>query len=380
MDKNNVYIIGKVVPHYRTQNLIKYLLDYGYNVHYNSIRNQIFIGKTGLRRLLRIFFLIFEFFVKSITSIYYIIISDVVILPAMCNKFQSELKIAKIFKKPIITDFYLSMYDTEVLDRMKYGVNSYQAKKLKKIDKNCIKYASQTIFLNSSEAEYYLNLLEIPFNNQIHNIIPLCVEESIKCKVSYFSENMEKRTFNICWWGTYIPLHGLENIIDACKVLFTNYDLNFHIYLFGTNDIQARPYKNLIQDSGVESFITIDNTKTFKNGKLGEFLHNNCDLVLGNFGNSEKAKNVLVNKLIDGVAMKAPVLTGESKAPLEFFSNNEIYYCKNSGEAIAKEIFNISQENKESIIKRVNRAYSVFENNFSISAYRNSIRKIIDKI
>ncbi len=375
----NIYLIGRAKGWYRTQNLIKFLLDEKYNIYHNSFEVNIFSKEKGIFRFFRSFLkrlhIFLNFFVKS----YHIAISDIVILTAMNNDLQWELNFAKFLKKYIITDFYLSSYDTFILDRKDFDVNDNKAKKYLNNDINNILAADISIFLNSSEASYYLKILSIPFNPTKHFIVPLCVEESFKCKIKYFDNPLES-VFNICWWGTYIPLHGLENIILSAKSLKCNYKLNFHIYLFGNNDLKSLPYKNIILENELCDYITIINDYTFQNGKLNKFLEENCDLVLGNFGNSDKARSVLVNKLIDGVAMKAPVLTGESLAPHEFFTDRELFYSLNTPESVADSIHLISQSSRDIILERINRSYSIYQSNFSINAYKSKLKNLISNI
>lgn len=56
------------------------------------------------------------------------------------------------------------------------------------------------------------------------------------------------------------------------------------------------------------------------------------------FSTDEKAKNVLGNKLLDGVSMKALVLTGESKAAKEFSTSKNIFYTSHEPFYIAEKI------------------------------------------
>lgn len=322
----------------------------------------------------------FDLFIRLLLKIYQILISDIVIIPAMCNDVQNDLKIARLFRKIIITDYYVSYYDTFVLDRKTYPQGSKIANRLRNTDYNIISKATLTFFLNTTEARRYLDLVGITFDKERHVIVPLVVEESIKCQLPYFnSPDLKGVIFNVCWWGSYIPLHGLDNILKAFQILKGQNGTKFHLYLFGTNDNKSKPYLNMIKELDISDVTTLYNEFTFKNGKLGEFLKLNCDLVLGNFGNSEKAKNVLVNKLLDGVAMKAPVLTGESIAPLEFFSEREIFYSKNSPAEIADMIYSISLTDKTDINIRIEKAYRVYLEHFSPSAFRNRLSDVFSR-
>lgn len=370
----NFFIIGKVMGGQRTENLIKLLLDKQHPVYYNSFKNTKQIPSF------------IHILLTKLSSVLSLLIADVVVMPAMCNNYQFEFKIAKWLNKTILTDFYISLYDTHVLDQKPIDSsggliepNSFTAKKLKKIDRRIIENSDFTFFLNSTEAQYYLKILNLEFDARKHLIVPICTDEKFKCELNYFADN-SLGVFNICWWGTYIPLHGLEKIIQSAQVLDKNFDLNFHFHLFGNNEKKSQPYYNLIEDLGLSDRITIYNDRTFNNGKLGIFLQKKCDLVLGNFGDSAKAKNVIVNKIIDGVAMKAPILTGESTAPLEFFSENEIFYTQNDPTAIANSINSIARIKKEEIEKRVGRSYEIFKKHFAIEAYNEKLGLFLDKL
>ncbi|SOC80330.1 hypothetical protein SAMN06296241_1878 [Salinimicrobium sediminis] len=365
----NYYFIGKVMGGHRTENLIQLLLNKQQPLYYNSLKNR--------NRLPGFLFSLFS----KLSSLINIVLADVVIMPAMCNNFQFEFRIAVWLKKKIVTDFYVSFYDTHVLDKKPLpkgeivNMDSSAASKLWHNDRKIIKNADFTFFLNSTEAKYYLQLLDLNYSSEEHFILPICTEEWQDCELNYYS-NKNQRTFNICWWGTYIPLHGLEKIISAAQILKENYKLNFHFHLLGTNREKARPYLKLIQDLNLSNVVSIHNDKTFSNGKLEGFLLKNCDLVLGNFGDSEKAKNVIVNKIIDGIAMKAPVLTGESLAPKEFFSEDQIFYTRNVPEAMALSIYNIAQYDESAINERVSAAHLIFKEFFSIDAFNRKVESI----
>ena len=373
----NIYIIGPARGAYRTQNLIKILMDQKYNVYYNSLILKKYLHSESLvkkiiRKALRAFEEVFLFFYK----LYFIAISDIVFLTAMNNQKQLEFNLARLFKKKIITDFYISFYDTFILDRRTFPDNSKMAKKIRNKDRNIIEKSDIVLFLTEAEAKRYIRLCGLDINNINYKIVPLCVENRKSVNLPYF--NGKNKQITICWWGSYIPLHGIEKIIHAGKLL-KNIKNDFVIYLFGNSENKSMQYKNMINGLNLSENIKIINNYTFVNGKLDDFLVNNCDLVLGNFGDSDKSKNVLVNKVIDGVAMKSPVLTGESIATKEFFSYKEsIFYSKNTPESIAEEIIKIMSLKKDIIRKRVENAYSIYEEYFSENAFKKNIISILE--
>ena len=372
MNSKKIYISGRAEGSYRTQNLIKVLLDNKYELFYNSIHFSFLSNAKGLKKIIRIILRLIDESFKRIYIIYNIYLCDILIQPAICNDFRFEINVAKFFNKTIIVDFYISIYDTMILDRKSYEIGSRKANYYYNLDLNSLKKADFVFFLNKTEANYYLFPFKINFNPSKHIILPLCVEETLKCKLNYYSN--KNLTFNICWWGNYIPLHGLEVILEAMSILNNSGELNFHFHMFGNkNKLKETKYKNIIKNLGIQNNVTIENSFTFKNGKLSDFLKENCHLVLGNFGNSSKAKNVLVNKVIDGVAMKSPVLNGESLAPKDYFRNESIFYTENKPELISKKILEISRLSLDEVNSRVLKSYQVYEQNFSIDSFYDNL-------
>ncbi|MCF8019089.1 MAG: hypothetical protein K9L62_06720 [Vallitaleaceae bacterium] len=381
----NIFIIGEAVGSYRTQNLVKILLDEKHKVYYNSC--SIITSMTSfnlLSRILRKILISFERFLFMPQLLYQIAISNIVILPAMNSKDlykQVQLFVAyNIFRKPVLVDFYISYYDSLVLDREKVNKTSFKAKLLMLSDRNVIKYASSVVFLNKSERDYYLSVINLsnPKIKSKSTIIPLCVDIKKNVGLPYFYGINKELT--ICWWGSYIPLHGLNQIIGAAEIL-RKYNLKFKIWLFGNSEEKSIPYKDLIREKKLDEFVKVVNNYTFQNYKLTDFLVHKCDLVLGNFGDSEKAKAVLVNKLVDGIAMKAPLLTGESKASEEFFDfKNDIWRCNNNPEDIARTIQEISNCSIDEVTRRTTNAYNIYLNRFSVKSYQNRINEVINEV
>ena len=85
------------------------------------------------------------------------------------------------------------------------------------------------------------------------------------------------------------------------------------------------------------------------NGKLGPFLAHNCDIAIGNFGSSEKAKTVLVNKLVDALSLGIPCLTMEAATTKELLNEGRgVIFSESQPESIAKKILEIL-DNKYSL-------------------------------
>ncbi len=213
----------------------------------------------------------------------------------------------------MIVDFYFSRYEAEVIDRKRIDEGTFSAVRLFFTDRLIHDLATTVIFLNNSEKNYYQDILNAN-KNQKYAILPLCIDTRVPVNID--AQNDEKI---VCWWGTYIPLHGLEVIIKS----FVHVENDIKLFVFGNNENKSKKYKKLIQKHKLEKQICICNKKTFTNGELEPFLRKNCKLVLGSFGKTDKAKSVMTNKVVDGLSLGLPVISGESSGLSEFIMSYE---------------------------------------------------------
>lgn len=358
-----VYILGEARGAYRTQNLVKFFLDRQseYKICYNTFQ----VNNLVLRYLKSIF-----------VNFWTILQSDIIYVSTLnvdVNIFW-ELFLAKIFRKHIIIDYYVSVFDTVVLDRKWFKENSILAKVAIKMDRFFIKVGSNVIFLNKTEKNRYCKLASIVSEQDKFKIIPLCVDEVKEIKSGFVYGEKEKLT--ICWWGSYLPLHGVNNLLEAASILQRK-NINVEWYFFGNSKEKGAPYRKQAEDLHLDNCVFIDDY-TFKNGKLLSFLKKNCDLALGNFGESEKSKNVLINKILDASAMKVNLLTGYSNAVSEFFDGDEnIFMCESNPENISKKIEEIFYTDKKNLMKRIVNSYQIYLKTFSVNAYVSCIEELL---
>lgn len=370
-----VYLSGAIGGSYRSQNIIKVLADAGIpflllpiSFHIPSFLPRFLRRLVGYSTLTLTLPLRILFIFNS---------THIIVLPMNWSAVvYLELLFAKLFGKEIIVDYYISTYDTMVNDRKATAVNSFAAKKLLFKDSLLLKFATKIIFLNRAESVYYQNIARYQAKQDKVIIIPLvCDFKKEKFESMGLSGNIENnQNFNICWWGTYIPLHGLENIIEAFEFLKHK---KIILYIFGDSDLKSKPYVDLIKKLGIESNVKINNEYSFSNGKLAPFLIRNCHLALGNFGQSEKAKTVLVNKLVDSLALGLPCLTIETKATKELLNEGHgVIYTSTTPSEIAQKILDLSV-NRLYLTEVGENGFKVYLNKFSPDKFKAEFIKVL---
>ncbi|MBX3049999.1 MAG: glycosyltransferase family 4 protein [Caldilineaceae bacterium] len=128
--------------------------------------------------------------------------------------------------------------------------------------------------------------------------------------------------FTVLYYGTFIPNHGVQTIIEAAVLLAD--DPSLHFVLIG--DGPDRPAAAAL---AAEKNLT---NVTFIGWLQPEEVRQHiadADICLGVFGTTPQSLMTVQNKIYECMAMGKPVLTGEGPAVMENFRHKEhLYFCK----------------------------------------------------
>ncbi|MBN1383304.1 MAG: glycosyltransferase family 4 protein [Elusimicrobia bacterium] len=204
-------------------------------------------------------------------------------------------------KKPVILDAFFSEYDNHI-DRKVLKENSFKAKKLFYEDKLGCRLADMVLLDTDEHIRYFRQLFGL--NKVRFKRIFIGADDTI----FYPRENhADSDSFLVFFHGTYIPLHGIEYIIRAAKLLEKYKDIKF--LLIG--DGQTMP-----ESKALCSQLALRNISLLplvKEGELPEYIIK-ANVCLGVFGDTPKTKRVIPHKVYQILAMKKPLITGDSPA------------------------------------------------------------------
>lgn len=354
----NIFFLGDTRGAYRTENIIKALFELEYrNLYINSFTKNKFF--------------------RTIANLLMILQSDIVFVGPIQHN-NRLIKVAAFFKKRIVTDFYISFYDSEVNDYKKIDKNSKQARKIREVDRFALEKSEIVIFLNETERDYFCKTLDIESSKLNAEIIPLCINPKPEAELNYF--NGKSDVFNLCWVGTFIPLQGVEKIIETLKIIVETNSLKVHLTIWGNSEEKSEPYKKMVRENGLNNYVTFIN-KWESRDEWYEFIKKNCDLTLGIFGDSRKAKTVVANKVIDGIAFKTPTLTGESSGLYNFFDGEkDIFVVNNEPNEMAMKIIEIAQMHPETIKARIENSHKIYKDRFSYEEFKSNLSSLLKKL
>lgn len=311
LHSNNKYCVSQVCPNFYVGNLAKNFFK--------------------IEKILALFYW-FELLIKAAFA-------DVIYLMPMNTAFtKSAVCIARLLKKKLVAEVYISLYDSLVRDKARVESDSKAAQNCIEKDRLALTKADYLIHTSNHELLYWEQLLNIKIDWGKVLVAPLCSNYFMVSQKSW----MQGGVLRICWWGTFIPLHGVDNILSAMKILQER-ELQFTCELFGVDNQSFPEYEQKICSHQLGSHVLLRKDLNFDDGSLPQYLVNSCDLALGIFGNTDKAANAVPNKLIEALSMEIPTLTMNSPALKEFFNpETDFWTCEPSPESIAATILDIA--------------------------------------
>lgn len=219
-------------------------------------------------------------------------------------------------RKTIIFDAFASLYDSMVMDRKSVKAGGFVARYYWWLDKISMTLADIVLFDTNEHINYASN--EFRIKKEKFRRVFIGADMDIFYPIK--KENHSKK-FKILFYGSFLPLQGIDYIVKAAKFLEKEKDIIFEIVGWG-------PEKEKI----VKLFnqLKLDNL-FFTGGQNQEVLRKKgaeADLCLGIFGDTNKTKRVIPNKVYECIAMRKPVVTADTSAVRELFEDGELMLVK----------------------------------------------------
>lgn len=260
--------------------------------------------------------------------------------------------IAKIFqKKPICIDAFFPLYDAYVKDRKVVSKYSVRGLVYRWLDIWNLKLASVVITDTEQHRTYWKQLWEevnvavVPVGAHTEAFFPIKSESKSK------TDN-----FLVTFHGSYIPLQGIEKIVDAAEILKEEKNITFRF-------IGRGKLFPVIQQRILDKQLGIELLPWLTTAELNVKL-NEADVVLGVFGDTEKTDRVVPNKVFQGIAVKKPVITKDTVAIREIFTTEELLLCENNPASIASSVrYLYENESKRQVL--ADRGHERFRSSFT---------------
>lgn len=212
--------------------------------------------------------------------------------------------LGKIFGKKVFYDIFTSTYETYVLDRKVIEKNSLRAKFYYIVDWLGLRLANFVLVDTLAHGRLYSKTYGLNRKKQ--------VLVYVGSDPDYFHPRKVKEETDVLFYGSYQPLQGVDIIIKAASMLPKD-----KFKMVGQGQM-----RNAVEK--LANKLSVNNVEFVNWLSLADLAIEiaKAKICLGIFGESQKAKLVIPNKAFDAIASKKALITSDTTAAREVFSNN----------------------------------------------------------
>ena len=265
--------------------------------------------KSYILRILKIYIRLLTMSLKKYNMVF-VGFAPQLILPLFFYRFKGKI---------IVEDFFISLYDTMINDRKKFKSSGLMAKILLWVDKITIKNADAIIVDTCAHGNYFVS--ELSAEKTKINVLYLKAEPSIYYPRVVSKQETLKNKFVVLYFGSILPLQGINTILECVERLKHIPDIVFEI-IGPLNKKDLEKYKDLKNVRFIPWLSQSDLAEKIAAADL-------C--LAGHFNDKiDKARRTIPGKAYIYDSMEKPMILGNNPANHELFTedNKKYYYVE----------------------------------------------------
>ncbi|MCI5135041.1 MAG: glycosyltransferase [Candidatus Electrothrix sp. AW2] len=257
------------------------------------------------------------------------------------------------FGKKLIFDHMMSPYDSLLYEKKRIRPGSVLAKVVHQYEKSVLTFSDVVLTDTNLHKKYFAEL----FRLDPEKIFPIHISTD---------ENLFKRSepripddrFNVFYYGSFLPLHGINVVLEAAEML--NHEESIRFTFIGGGERMKRLFENRGNKAGNIHY------KNWVDYHLLPDWINQADLCLGGpFGSTGQACRVITGKTFQFLAMGKPTVIGKIDEPVGFFHRrNCILVEQENGQQLADAIL-WAHENRRRLNEIGREGYRLYQDQFS---------------
>jgi glycosyltransferase involved in cell wall biosynthesis len=232
--------------------------------------------------------------------------------------------------KPLILDHLMSPYDSLLNEKRQIADGSVITTLLYSYEKSILQ-CSETVLTDTAAHKAYFSQLFQVDPNKIHSI-PVSTDETLFGR-SPAAKESEGDLFRVLFYGSFLPLHGIDIILEAARVL---QDRPIQFVIVGGKGKRLASFRKQLEGLDLPNVI---HKKWVDYAELPELILT-ADLCLGGpFGNTGQARRVITGKTFQFLAMGKATAIGRTDQDHGFKDReNCILVDQGDAEALASAI------------------------------------------
>jgi glycosyltransferase involved in cell wall biosynthesis len=270
----------------------------------------------------------------------------------------------------VIFDAFTSLWETLVLDRRSAPARSLSAYRCRLTDLVACSMADAVLLDTDAHITWFEAELGVP-RHKLHRIWAGADDELMTpCRPTRRDD-----TFTVFFYGSFIPLHGVEYIVGAAERLQAR-DRDVRFVLCGSGQTSGAVRR-------LAASRRISNIDFLGRRSLPELHRLMCesDVCLGIFGTSSKARVVIPNKVFDALACGRPVISADTPAVREALTHGEnVWLCQGGDADALAQAIEALKDDAGARTRIAAAGHDLFKRRFSLDALAGDAARIVSSV
>lgn len=280
--------------------------------------------------------------------------------------------IRPFLKCACIFDEFVSPYDSIYKEKKisSYFLNFLQPV-LFMIEQSILDSSDIVLFDTHAQQEYYSDLFQIKLAKTA--VIYLGTDEGIFSNHRHSKKNAS-HIFTVFYYGSMLPLHGIEYILEAAKLLKNELVL---FEIIGGKGSVSKNIKKYIENHHLNSVVYSEWVEYEQlPGRI-----KNADLCLGGpFGGTEQAKRVITGKTYQFLAMEKPVVIGQGAESKIFESYKNCLTVKQKSAAELEKMIRFALNHQNDLSFMAQSGHQHYQKHFGRKKRKQAMELVLAKI
>lgn len=190
-------------------------------------------------------------------------------------------------------------------------------------------------------------------------VLPIGADNTYYSYTPYFNN---EKTVNVVYYGLYSPIHGVEHIIEAARLLKDDKDV--HFTMVGIGQTFEKNYKRA-QKLGLQNITFHHNVPMSEHPAIIQ----KADIFLGFLQKHPSVDRIIPNKIYQGLALGRTIVTADAPVIRSLFTNKKnMYTCEAANpQSFVDAIIDLKNNPKMRSEIAIN-GYNLFMNEFTPKA------------
>jgi glycosyltransferase involved in cell wall biosynthesis len=272
--------------------------------------------------------------------------------------------------KMLIYDHMMSPYDSLRNEQAVIRKDGLVDKVIYFYEKIVLSASDMVLTDTEKHKQYFHELFDLPLEKI--EAIPVGTDENLFRVEGFSLINDRSGRFEVLYYGSFLPLHGMDIILKAAFVLR---DKPIHFTLIGGNRLDLSNFHNMIERLDLDNVTHIDWVE-FE--ELPKYIARSNLGLGGPFGKTGQAGRVITGKTFQFLAMAKPVIIGKHNDSDDGFEDKMNCLLVPQGDEIAlSDAMLWALEHCERLEQIGQRGYELYRSRYSVKLISKKIKRVL---